>query len=173
MKKNHLILIGYRGVGKSTIAEIISQSTNLKVISIDTEIEKKLGTSILNYINAGNSWESFRSLEAQVLMECVNLSNNILDCGGGIVEKVQNIEILKKSGQVFWLTASIPTIIERMNSSGERPNLCENKTLGQEVESILNQRTPLYKKASHVEISTEGSKIFDAPKQIMTIYQSN
>ena len=41
MKKN-LILLGMMGVGKTTIAKIVSKKQNLKLIDTDFNIEKKL-----------------------------------------------------------------------------------------------------------------------------------
>ena len=168
---HHLILIGYRGVGKSTIAQLLSEKTGMPLISTDREIEKKLGKSIFDYIQAGHSWDSFRRIEGQVVRDCVQSQDAIIDCGGGVVERPANIKILRASGRVFWLTASIPTLLERMKSSGPRPSLSGGTSSYEEVGDILARRQPRYQKASHVQIDTEGDKLLQAPDEILKHYR--
>lgn len=168
----HLILIGYRGVGKSTVAKALKEKTGLPLISTDQEIENRLGISILDYIENKHSWEAFRGIETEVLISCLSRKDSVIDCGGGIVDTPVNIEKLKKAGIVFYLKASISTLIERSKISGERPRLTKDLPLKEEIAKTLKRRVPLYELACHEEIDTEGEKLLESTGEIIRRYSS-
>ncbi len=156
-------------MGKTTIAQMLADKLDRPLISTDLEIEKKLGQSIFDYIQKGGTWESFRAIESQVINDCVTLENAVIDCGGGVVETHSNIETLKSSGKVFWLTADVSTILERMDSSGKRPNLTK-KSSKEEVVEVLKQRTPLYQKTCHEQVSTDGDNFLNICEKILNLF---
>lgn len=168
---NHLILIGYRGVGKSSIAQNLKEKTNLPLISIDEQIENQLGVSILDYIEGGHTWASFRGIEKKVLIECLGREDAIVDSGGGVVETPSNIQMLKQAGKVFYLTAPLATLIERIKISGKRPSLTSDESLEKEVAQTLVRRIPLYRQTCHEEIDTEGKSLFEVVDEIFKRYR--
>jgi len=60
---------------------------------------------------------------------------------------------------VVWLHASPGTIAQRMaadnNTGGQRPPLRGRDSIG-EIEDILEERLPLYQKAMHFRVDTDG-----------------
>ena len=61
----NIVLIGYRGTGKSTVAKILGQRQGRTVISTDTEIVKEAGQSIPEIVEQFG-WDHFRDLETQI-----------------------------------------------------------------------------------------------------------
>ena len=150
----NIILIGYRGTGKSVVGELLAQKLNRETISMDAEIVKKAGMSIPEFVEQ-NGWPEFRDLETEVARELAERDNIIVDCGGGVIERPENIPALRTNGVIFWLQASVDVIVGRIADSSERPALVEGKTFTEEVEEVLERRIPLYSESAQHTINTD------------------
>ena len=144
----NIILIGYRGTGKSTVAKILGQRLERTVISTDEEIVKEVGQSIPQIVEKFG-WDHFRDLETQMCKKLQNQNDLIIDTGGGLILKQENANILKANGTIFWLTAEVSTIVKRISGDTQRPSLSGTKTLVEEIEDIL-------RRAGLREIGTEA-----------------
>jgi shikimate kinase len=150
----NIVLIGYRGTGKSVVGELLAAELNRQVISMDEEIVKKAGMSIPQFVEQ-NGWPKFRDLETEVARELAARDNIIVDCGGGVIERPENIPALSKNGKIFWLQASVDVIIDRIADGTDRPPLVEGKTFTEEVAEVLDRRTPMYSDAAQHTIDTD------------------
>jgi shikimate kinase len=150
----NIVLIGYRGTGKSVVGELLAVKLNRQVISMDAEIVKKAGMSIPEFVDQ-NGWARFRDLETEVARELAERDNIIVDCGGGVIERPENIPALSTNGVIFWLQASVDVIVDRIVDSTERPALVEGKTFTEEVGDVLHRRTPMYSGAAQHTINTD------------------
>lgn len=169
MSSSHnIVLIGYRGTGKSCIAQILSEILSLKSYSIDTLIVEKEGKNIPEIVQA-KGWDYFRRVETELVQKYSKKNRIIVDSGGGVVLNPENIKALKKQGVVFWLKASHETIIRRIQNDLNRPALTQGKTFTQEVKEVLYQRTPLYKSACDFELDTEGKSVEEIADEIIEI----
>src|SRR3989344_5457620 len=148
MPKN-IILIGFRGSGKTEAAKSLSKKLGFPVVSTDRLLEKSHG-DIRKFI-AKNGWKLFRKLEAEVIQE-LNAESSVIDCGGGIVENSQNMQKLRENGTVFWLNTGKRAIISMLKNDSGRPPLTRHP-LEKEIEIVLKKRNPLYKKFSDFEIN--------------------
>ncbi len=151
----NIVLIGYRGTGKSVVASILSKRLDMKCIGMDAEIVKRAGMSIPEIVNE-NGWPAFRDMESELALELSQLDNVIIDTGGGVIERPQNMEALKKTGVVFWLKASVDVVVARISGGTERPALTEGKTFTEEVAEVLEGRIPKYSDSSQYEIDTDS-----------------
>jgi len=150
----NIVLIGYRGTGKSTVAKIIGQRLGRKVMSTDAEIVKEAGQSIPQIVEQFG-WDHFRELETQMCRKLQDQTNLVIDTGGGLILKEENVKILKSTGTFFWLTAEVPTIVNRISGDTQRPSLSGTKSFVEEIEDILKERTPKYQAAADHVISTD------------------
>lgn len=150
----NIILIGYRGTGKSTVAKILGQRLERTVISTDTEIVKEVGQSIPQIVEQFG-WDHFRELETQMCRKLHDQTNLVIDTGGGLILKEENVNILKANSTIFWLTAEVPTIVKRISGNTQRPSLSGTKTFVEEIEDILKERTPKYQAAADHVIPTD------------------
>ena len=167
-----LILIGYRGTGKTTIAQKLAERLGIPAFDSDVEIERRAGKSIAE-IFAQDGEPAFRDLEesviAEILIQSVPL---VLATGGGAILRERTHERLRQSGHVIWLTATPETILQRIISDATSLTMRPSLTvlpLQQEIVTILEQRTPLYAKTAHQIIDTDSR----TPDEIIaTIFQS-
>ena len=151
----NIVLIGYRGTGKSVVGNLLARKLNRETISMDVKIVKKAGMSIPEFVEQ-NGWPKFRDLETEVAQELADRDNIIVDCGGGVIERPENIPALSKTGEIFWLQASVEVIIDRIADGTERPPLVEGKTFTEEVAEVLDRRTPMYSDAAQHIIDTDA-----------------
>lgn len=153
-----IVLIGYRGTGKSTVATSLGKHLGWKTVSTDAEVVRREQLSIPNIVKQFG-WDQFRKIESEVCQSLANSDHLVIDTGGGVILKQENLQALKPNGKVFWLTASISTISHRIGGDTQRPSLTEGKTFLQEIEEVLAQRNPLYQAAADSVIHTDGRSI--------------
>ena len=153
----NIVLIGYRGTGKSLIGRLLAKRLGMTYIGMDEAIVERAGMSIPEIVSQ-RGWPGFRDLESEVARELAGRDNIIIDTGGGVIERPENVEVLQQNARIFWLTASTATIVARIEGGTERPALTSGKTFTEEVDEVLARRTPLYRSAAHHEVATDGLK---------------
>ena len=150
----NIVLIGYRGTGKTVVGELLADRLGMTYMGMDAQIIKKAGMSIPEIVEK-SGWPKFRDMESQVARELAGLDNLIIDTGGGVIERPENIEALQTNARIFWLKASVDAIVSRIQEDTQRPALVAGKTFTEEVAEVLEQRTPKYQSAAHHEIDTD------------------
>jgi shikimate kinase len=162
----NVVLIGYRGTGKSTVGKIVAARLGHALVSTDAEVVKVAGQSIPKIVEQ-HGWEYFRDLESKVCQELAGRNGVVIDTGGGAILRPHNVEALKKTGALFWLTASVPTIAERIGHDTQRPSLTGTKSFIDEVEEVLQVRTPKYQAAADHVVSTDGRSVEQIADEIL------
>lgn len=165
----NLVLIGYRGTGKSTVAKLLAERLGMAVVSLDEEIVRRAGCSIPTIVTE-HGWPHFRDLEAAVTKEVAARDDLIIDSGGGVILRAENVEHLRRNGKLFWLRAAVPVIVARIEKGTERPALTAGKSFTEEVEEVLRQRTPLYAAAAHHEVDTDTASPDEVAGAIARLY---
>lgn len=154
----NLVLIGYRGTGKTTVAQELSRRLGWAWVDADVELEARAGRTIAQ-IFATDGEPVFRDLETQVLADLVQRERTVIAAGGGAILREENRRALRSGGKVVWLTASIATILDRVQgdctTAERRPQLT---TAGGEAEvrQLLAKREPLYRATADVSVPTDG-----------------
>jgi len=151
----NLVLIGYRGTGKSTVATLLAARLGMDIVSLDQEIVREAGRPIPEIV-AQHGWPYFRDLEAAVTKRVAARDSLIIDAGGGVILRPDNVANLKRSGTLVWLRASVPVIVARIEGGTQRPALTAGKSFTEEVEDVLRERTPLYEAAADHQIDTDA-----------------
>lgn len=162
----NIILIGYRGTGKSTIGKVLAEKLNRPLISMDELITKKGNQSVPEMVEK-HGWDHFRDIESEVASEVSTKDNCIIDCGGGVILRDQNIKNLKKNGKCFLLKADIETIIERIHGDANRPALKKGMSFKEEQEKVLKERDTMYKTAADIVIDTSLISIDQSVEKIL------
>jgi shikimate kinase len=166
----NLVLIGYRGTGKSHVGKLLAERLGMTRVVMDDEIEKRAGMST-NEIVAKWGWTKFRDIESEIARELSLQDELVIDTGGGVIERPENIEALSKNGRVFWLKASVDTIVSRIQSGTHRPALVAGKTFTEEVAEVLERRTPLYQTAAHYVVETDTLSPYDVVEKMVELWK--
>jgi shikimate kinase len=166
----NIVLIGYRGTGKSVVGELLALQLDMPLMGMDAQIVKKARMPIPEIVEK-LGWPGFRDIESQVARELAGLDNIIIDTGGGIIERPENIEALKINSRIFWLKASVDAIVSRIQEGTQRPALTAGKTFTEEVAEVLEQRIPKYKSAAQYEIDTDPLTPDQVAERIIQIWR--
>jgi shikimate kinase len=166
----NIVLIGYRGTGKSSVGRLVAEALGRDYISTDDGIEERIGTSIASFVE-DHGWERFRDEETTVIREVAARESAVLDTGGGAVLREENVALLKAKGWLCWLWADGATIRERIGAETQRPSLTGGKSFFDEVEDVLAERTPLYEGAAQHKIKTAGRSLGDIAAEVVTAAQ--
>jgi shikimate kinase len=157
----NLVLIGYRGTGKSEVGKLLAARLGMDLVGMDAEIVRQAGMSIPQIVEK-YGWTKFRDMETEEARKLAGFDNLVIDTGGGVIERPENIELLRQNARIFWLKASVQTIVSRIQGDTQRPSLTTGKTFTDEVAEVLERRIPGYRGAAHYEIETDTS----TPKQV-------
>ncbi len=160
----NLILVGYRGCGKTTVGEILARKLGWQFVDLDALISRKAGMSISEIFSAEGE-EGFRRREREACEQLRKSKHQVIALGGGTLIDSDSRAIVKRMGKVVWLRAPAAVLWSRINkdagSAANRPNLTAAGGLD-EVESVLLQREPIYQSASvHIVES-----VTDSPEEI-------
>ncbi len=149
-----IVLIGYRGTGKSVVGEIVADRMGLDLVGMDARIVERAGMSIPEIVEKFG-WPGFRDRETEVAMEFAARDNLVVDTGGGVIERPENMAALGKDAVVIWLKATVETIVSRIQGDTQRPSLTGEKSFTDEVLQVLAGRLSKYKNAAQHEIDTD------------------
>lgn len=162
------VLIGFRGCGKSSVAELIALCTNRTLYRMDAEIAKHTQCSLPDFVRA-HGWEAFWDIESDVVREAAALTNAVIDTGGGVVQRPENLAMLKVGGKVFWLTASVDTLKDRLAAAPGRASITGAKSYLDEVAEALEARAPRYAEAADYVIETDGRTLAEIADEVVRI----
>ncbi len=169
MRKPNVFLVGPMGAGKSTIGRLLAAELNLNFRDSDRVIEERTGADI-PWIFDMEGEEGFRDRETAVLQELANERDAVIATGGGIVLRPQNREIMKTSGFVCYLTASIDQLVERTARDKKRP-LLQVENPRQKIIDLLTMRDSLYQDASDFVVNTDRRSPKSVAQEIASLVQ--
>ena len=157
-----VVLIGYRGSGKSAVGAAMATGLGLAFVDADVEIESRAGRAI-EEIFAREGEAGFRSLEREVILDLSGRDGLVIAAGGGAVLDPRTRAQWSEPGtHVIWLTAAPAELAARISedpaTSKQRPSLTGEGVLA-EISSVLKQREPLYRGCQTLTIDTSGRTI--------------
>ncbi len=166
MKKNNIILIGFMGVGKGTVARGLVKKSNMFAIDTDDLIESMENRKIKKIFEIEGE-PYFRALEkkAAIWLE-KSVNNTIISTGGGFYKQ----ENINKIGKVVYLKSSFQGILDRINDAPNAANKLKKRPLLQNMEEALklyNLRAKEYEKVAKIIVDVENKDMKDIVKEIL------
>lgn len=150
----NVILIGFMGCGKSSVAVKLSYRMKQSVTDTDKLIEKKQGKTITE-IFAQDGEEAFREMETQTLKSLKETARNqIISVGGGVPVKEENRVLMKEIGKVVYLRAKPETLYERVKDDTGRPLLQCDDPLDR-IRTLLEERKEAYEAAADLIVDVD------------------
>ena len=171
----NIVLIGYRGAGKSTVGRLLAEALRRKFVDTDEVLARRERSSILDIVeNFG--WPRFRTLEREIIREAAREDNLVIAPGGGAVLDGGNVSCLKRNGLVIWLRAEARVLGKRLERSrrtaAARPALTPKGVL-EELEEVLTAREPFYAQAADLQIETSRSTKKEVLESILSALHEN
>ena len=160
-----IYLVGFSGVGKTTIGKKLSDKKNINFIDTDEEIEKNEGSSIVDIFNFHGE-KYFRELEMLTLRKISD--HCIVSCGGGLPIFNRNMQYINEKGKSIYLKSNGKALYSRVKKNiKSRPNLIKinHNNLLEYIEKNLVKREKIYSKA-HFTIDTSDLSINEVLRKI-------
>ena len=177
----NVFLIGYMGVGKTTIGKLLSIELGLEFIDLDKYIEKRYRKSIPELFERKGE-EGFRKIECEMLREIATFQNVLISTGGGAPCFFDNMDLMNKMGITIYVKATVEQLVSRLLASKNVRPLVQNKSpdeLKEFVKQHLSQRQIYYSQAKIVYeneqlVSREHvSETVEEIKEMLYAYTNN
>ena len=154
---SNIYIIGMRGVGKTTIAKLLSQKLNKEHFDLDDDIAVQEGRSISEIVEA-EGWEYFRLREQEAVERISAQEDKVVSTGGGVLIFYDTADKLKQSGSFILLTAEPETLHQRLvDSMKERPSLKEG-SLRDEIDQLWDERKDVYHEYADITVATDNKE---------------
>jgi shikimate kinase len=170
----NIVLIGYRGAGKSTVGRKIAQRLGKLFVDTDTIVQERAGRSIRHIFEQQGECV-FRDHEARAVQAACMQENAVISVGGGAVLNPDNAAALKEAGRVFWLRAPAEVLWQRIcgdeATTSQRPRLTPKGGL-EEIVHKLAEREGVYRSLADHIIDTDQATVDQAVSNIITLLET-
>jgi len=166
-----IVLIGYRGSGKTTVGRLLAERVKSVFIDCDEVIVARHGKSIREIFSAGGE-EAFRKLETSVIAELASKTDHIIAVGGGAILREDNRRALANHFIVY-LRCEPSVLLRRIQNdpatSDNRPALTDLGGGIEEIEALLRRREPIYRAAMNLELDVTHLSARETVEQLMDL----
>ena len=166
MEKKNIILIGFMGVGKGTIARGLVKASDFYAIDTDDLIESMENRKIKKIFEEDGE-PYFRALEKKTALWLENsVDNTIISTGGGFYKQ----ENIKNIGKVIYLKSSFDGILNRINSSANAAKKLKKRPLLQDLDAatkLFNERVPQYEEVADIIVDVEKKPLENIVNEIL------
>ncbi len=167
----NIVLIGYRGSGKSSIGRALAARTGRAFVDTDQLIVETAGCTIKDIFEREGE-AGFRTRETAAILRACAADRQIIAAGGGAILRPENVAALTQNATVVWLTATPEVLYARIQADAEtsktRPNLTTHGG-PEEVKKILAARLPLYRAAANHELDVGNLSVDEAVNAIQAL----
>ncbi|WP_297434246.1 shikimate kinase [Sulfurimonas sp.] len=162
----NIVLIGFMGVGKGSVAREVIKHSNYIAIDTDDLIESMENRKIKNiFEHEGEVY--FRKLEKNIAKWLENSVKNTLISTGGGFYKQKN---LKKIGIIVLLDSPFDAIIKRIKEHPNAARKLKKRPLLSDLKkakALYDERRPEYLKLADVVIDVTDKSAEDCSKELL------
>ena len=160
----NIYFCGMIGSGKTTIGRRLARTLELDFYDLDQEMDRILGYSFHKLVQE-QGWVPFRELEYSICKRFAGLDNSIICLGGGTVRYEWNMDVLKGSGPVILLTASLEELIRRVKKA-DRPRVNPGTSVEQDIRLIWEKSKDKYYRAADIVYATDQKSIDEEVQEL-------
>lgn len=158
-----IILIGFMGVGKTTLGKELAKKLNRGFIDIDSEIENTYGMQTVDIFKVYGEEEFRRAEKAQIKKACAT-NGKIVSVGGGAFLQEDTRSFCMKNAIVLFLHISWDAWKERINLLIDTRPVLQGKDI-EEIKDLFNKRQAIYKD-HHLKINIDHLNVLEAVEVI-------
>jgi|SRR5690625_1770124 len=175
IKEKSLVFIGFMGVGKTTVAQIVAKKLYRDFIDIDIEIEKEFQmptTEIFKLLGE----QKFREKEKEYVTYYCKQPLKIISLGGGAFMQEEIREACLKHSIVFYLDISWDSWKERLHMLVDNRPVLQNKSI-EDIEALFHKRKKTYEEhnstfmTDNIEAEEVADYIIDSIKLAWELYE--
>lgn len=144
---DHIFFVGFLGAGKSTLARNLGSLFHRTNVDTDRLVERALGKSV-SEVFATDGEEAFRDAETRELARLAARKSLLVSCGGGIVERAENCDLMHEMGVVVFLDGELADSLRQIRCPERRPDLGS----AEHAAEVYRRRRPLYEAAADLTV---------------------
>lgn len=138
----HIFMVGYMGVGKTTIGKQLSTSLGLPFIDLDELVYTKMGKDIPEIFNTHGE-KAFREIEREILLDvCTIKQNHVVALGGGTMCHLNNHSEILRFGIAVYLFQPWRVLQKQLGALANRPLIVQHTE--EELEALYHKRVTYY-----------------------------
>jgi shikimate kinase len=141
----NLALVGFMGVGKSSVGRIVAEHLRFDFVDTDDLIQQRVGQTIAE-IFAKEGEPAFRAHERAVVADLAARDKLVIATGGGLICDPENLTSLRSHALIVCLWASAGAIWQRVREQTHRP-LLQSPDPQATIAELLAKRGPIYRQA--------------------------
>jgi shikimate kinase len=145
------------GSGKTTIGSRLSHELELPFYDLDQEMDHILGYSFHRLVQE-KGWMVFRELEYAICKRFARREKSLICLGGGTVRYEWNMDVLRGTGRIILLTASLDELARRVRAA-DRPRVNAGATLEEDLRTIWSESEEKYRRAADLTFDTDGKSV--------------
>ncbi len=156
MTASNIILIGYRGCGKTSVARMLAEQLWKTFVDIDQSITARFAGRTVADIWATDGEPAYRRVEVEVTRAICAASDQVIALGGGTLMQSGAREAVAASDAIrIYLRCDAEELHRRISNdpqtAGLRPSLTGQGGGLEEIVTVLAQREPVYRAVADVE----------------------
>ncbi len=163
----NIYLVGYMGVGKSTVGKQLARMLGFEFIDLDRHFEEIYRISIIDFFQKYDE-NAFRVIERKLLIDTFSLKDHVVSTGGGTACYDNNMQLIKQNGLSVYIRMHPNSLFIRLkNAKRPRPRIAglNAEDLKKEILSDLERRECFYEVADF-NIKGENMDVLELAKQI-------
>jgi shikimate kinase len=169
MAKQHLVLVGLMGAGKTTVGRRCAQRLGREFVDTDDVVIALAGGASVDEIFRCGGEARFRELERQAVLDvCASPTPLVVGCGGGTVIDPDNRRELRAAGVVVWLQAPVAVLVARVGDGASRPLLAGDPTAA--LSRLSAVRETAYDAVSDAAVETADRDVDEVVDAVLDVY---
>lgn len=156
-----VFFIGFMGAGKTSVARKLARMCGVGSVDMDTYLERREGKKVKDIFEESGE-DAFRAIETEVLCELMGKDPLLISCGGGVVTRPENREMLEQGGFVVFLYVDVEEAASRISDKSSRPLFQDLEAARQRNE----ERLPYYQAAANITVDTSGKGVSAIAREV-------
>jgi len=160
----NIVLIGMPFSGKSTYGKLLSKNLFRPWYDTDDIVESYTQLKVSRVFKLMGE-KKFRQLETDAIRSIYHHQGSIISCGGGVILKHRNMQMLKQNGFIIYINKQIDDI--SISDFESRPLIKQREDL----KTLFNKRHHLYQEYADVQMTIDDKHPFSLERLKKLIYE--
>ncbi|GHU98942.1 shikimate kinase [Clostridia bacterium] len=160
----NIVLIGMMGTYKTSAGKLLADRLEMHFMDTDAFFEFEYGMKIAECFKQYGE-DAFRDLEAKIVDRVYYFENTVIATGGGVPERDDNMEKLKRYGLIILLTCNPKELAGRLKRDKNRP-LLQGFFKARKLKQLADRRRERYEKYADIVVDNTGLSVAETVERI-------
>lgn len=173
----NIILIGYRGCGKTSVGRKLAAQLWRDFVDVDDRTRQRFDHDTIAEIWRTRGEPAWRAAEVEVTRELCAADDLVIGLGGGtLMQDAAREAVEAANAKRIYLKCSVDELARRIeadaDSAGTRPSLTAaaggaERSASEEIADILAEREPVYRAVADSEFDVSHCSVEEVVRHLM------